>query len=222
MTLPDLPSLDSCRSSLDKLKGFRDSVERRLESAKGEISSLKEEGQALELVANLFRTMADQEIVNSTSALEALQTEGLSAIFDDQTISTRTEVGLSRGKVSLDLITSQVKHGELIEGKSMESFGESVTTAQSLLLRIFVMTKRGLRPFLMFDESLKTFNPKYSENMGEFLCTLCEKLGLDILMVTHNIPLFDCAHKGYKIRQSPEGAKFDLVHQHEKRRQDST
>lgn len=202
----------SLRRRLDRVVGRRDEVASRIKETNSSIRSLENEEQLCLLVAELFRQMIDAEVTAGVQAVESLLTEGLSAVFADQQITVRSEVGTSRGKVSVDLITSQKQpDGTISEGSTIDAFGGAVTTVQSVLLRLIVVMRRGLRPVLLLDESLPAFDANYVDNMGKFLRLLCERMGVDILLVTHNPALVEASHRAYRIRRTPKGAKFDLV-----------
>ena len=189
LTNPDLPefSVRSLRSRLDRIVGYRDATADRLRAAQSEIQRLEDEDALLDLVGNLFRTLIDSEVTESVHAVEKLLTEGLQAVFDDQDLHVRSEVEVQRGKVSVDLITVQKQaNGMITEGISNDAFGGAVTTVQSVLMRIIVLLRRGLRPLLLLDETLPAFDESYVHIAGRFLSVLCERLGLDILLVTHN------------------------------------
>ena len=194
---------------MDRVLGVRDGVKTRLENTKGEIARLEKEEQLLDMVANLFRTLIDTEVTEGVKAVEQLLTEGLQAVFDDQDLSVRSEVSISRGKVSVDFITVQ-RHadGTFTEGLSREAFGGAVTTVQSVLLRIMVVLRRGLRPLLLLDESLPAFDPNYVHNMGRFIQLLCERLSVDLLLVTHNPALVEASNVGYEIQKRGGAAQF--------------
>ena len=205
-------NVSSLRSRFDRVVGRRDEVVSRIEDTKTTISTLENEEHLCELVAELFRQMIDAEVNAGVQAVENLLTEGLSAVFADQQISVRSEVKTHRGKVSVDLITTQKQaDGSVSEGSTIDAFGGAVTTVQSVLLRLIVVMRRGLRPVLLLDESLPAFDANYVDNMGKFLRLLCERMGVDILLVTHNPALVEASHKAYRIRRTPKGAKFDLV-----------
>jgi len=205
-------SATSLRSRLDRVVGRRDEVTRRVEDCQNVIQGLNDEEHLCQLVAELFRQLIDAEVNAGVQAVESLLTEGLSAVFADQQISVRSEVGVSRGKVSVDLITTQKQaDGTISEGSTIDAFGGAVTTVQSVLLRLIVVMRRGLRPVLLLDESLPAFDANYVDAMGKFLRLLCERMGVDILLVTHNPALVEASHRAYRIRRTPKGAKFDLV-----------
>lgn len=202
----------SLRRRLDRVVGRRDEVVSRISQTNKSIRTLENEEQLCQLVAELFRQMIDAEVNAGVQAVESLLTEGLSAVFADQQIAVRSEVGTNRGKVSVDLITTQTQpDGTISEGSTIDAFGGAVTTVQSVLLRLIVVMRRGLRPVLLLDESLPAFDANYVDNMGKFLRLLCERMGVDILLVTHNQALVEASHKAYRIRRTPKGAKFDLV-----------
>lgn len=207
--MPDQNAVD-VRTLFERVRGHRDSLSLRHSKVQEEIINLREQQEMLRKVAELFRSLVDQEIGEAAKAVERLQTEGLKKIFYDQDLSLSTEVSIHRGKVSMGLVTSQRREdGSVVQGNSSQSFGASVSTIQSLLLRIIVLIRRGLRPVLILDESLNNLNPDYSYNTGLFLKALCEKLGLDILMVTHDESLYDTANKKYRVRETSRGAVFD-------------
>ncbi len=208
----EVPSLINFRSKADQAKGRRDAVDLALRETRSEIHRLSDEEELLDLVAGLFRTLIDREVTTGVQAVERLQTEGLQAVFPDQNLKVRANVDVQRGKVSVDLLTQQVlPSGESIEGLSTDSFGGSVLTVQSILLRIIVMLRRGLRPILLLDEALPAFDENYIGNFASFLTVLCQKLNIDILVITHNQALFEAATHSYRIVKKGDEGWFERV-----------
>mgnify|MGYP006231098013 CR=1 FL=1 len=200
------------RSKVDRIKGRRDVVQSSLRTVESEIKLLEQEEDLLNLVSAMFRSLIDQEVADGVKAVETLQTEGLQAVFDDQDLSVRASIEESRGKVSVELITVHTKpDGTTVEGLAKDDFGGSVLTVQSVLLRVIIMLRRGLRPLLLLDESLPAFDANYISNMGSFLSELCSRLGIDILMVTHNPALFDAADRSYRIVRKGGSSTFERV-----------
>ena len=141
--------------------------------------------------------------------MQCLLTEGLQAVFPDQNLSVVPKVELQRGKVAVDLTTTQVHGGTTIEGGCNDAFGGAVTTIQSVLLRIFVLLKRGLRPVLLMDETLPAFDGNYVHNIGAFLSLVSKRLGVDILLVTHNPALVEAGDRVYRISRKDGAASFE-------------
>lgn len=191
-----------------RIVGRRDLIRQSVASTRDVIKRLEGDIEELDLVAIAFRSLLDAEILDSIKIVENLQTEGLRTVFHDQDISVRAEVEEQRGKVSVNLVTHQVKGGQVIEGEGLDGFGGAVVTVQSILLRLIVILQRGLRPILFLDETLPAFDEGYVTDMARFLQALCHKLGVDLLLVTHNPALVDAADKAYKIRREGSAATF--------------
>jgi ABC-type lipoprotein export system ATPase subunit len=51
---------------------------------------------------------------------------------------------------------------------------------------------------LVLDEALGAVSDEYVDQTGQFLRSLCEKLNLDLLLVTHKPPFLDHANRSYR------------------------
>jgi len=193
-------------------QGRRDEVRSAIASARASVTRIEDEIQLLDHVAVLLHAMIDGELTDGVKAIESLQSEGVKAVFNDQDIQVRADVDVVRGKVSVSLVTTQRKdNGDLIEGMSLDGFGGAVSTVQSILLRLAIMFRRGLRPVLFLDETLPAFDDKYIHNMALFLKTLCRRMGVDILLVTHNPTLVDAGDRAYRIKQNKGFCTFQRI-----------
>jgi len=207
--LAEPPSLVSLKSMADQAVGFRDAVKNQSQQNQREIRNLEEEEHLLVLCAQLLRTLADDEVSEGVEAVTQLQTEGLQEIFPDKDLSLEAEVSESRGKVSVELVTVDKKpDGTVIRDSSLEAFGGSVTTVESILLRIIVIMRRDLKPLLVLDETLAAVARNYVSSVAEFFRTMCEKVpgGMDILVVSHDPQLVEGAQRSYVIEANRSGA----------------
>jgi len=201
--------------SLARVEALRDASLRALSAAEMQVATLEVEDEVLSRVADLFRALIDREVVDNAKTVETLLTEGLQAIFDDLDLSVRAEIEVQRGKVAVDLITVQKQaDGTVIEGASTEACGGSVSTIQSVLLRIVVLNRRGLRPLLLLDESLGAVAEHYVPRVGQFLSVLAERMGLDVLAVSHNPALVEAANTAYRIQNKGGKATFRKIGRH--------
>jgi len=203
---------DTLRRNLARTEALRDAAQKALSDAKRKVLVLEAEGEVLDRVADLFRTLIDREVVDNAKTVESLLTEGLQAIFDDLDLSVRSEIDIQRGKVAVDLITVQKQaDGTVTEGSSTDAYGGSVATVESVLLRIVVLNRRGLRPLLLLDESLAAVAEHYVPRVGQFLAMLADRMGLDVLAVSHNPSLVEAATNAYRINKKDGKASFRKV-----------
>lgn len=207
-----LPSVDRVKVLAAKAKTLAEVATKRLKETEKHIRTLEFEERQLGYVAELFRKLIDMEITNGVKAVEKLLSDGLQAVFDDQDLRVRADVDVSRGKVSVDLVTiHKRKDGSEVEGLSVDAFGGSVTTVQSVLLRVIIILQRGMRKALFLDESLPAFDADYITNVGRFLSVLCARLDLDALVITHNPALVDAVPHSYKIVRHDNGSRFEVI-----------
>jgi len=207
-----LPDITALQSLGDMARGLRASLQKRQTKISEEILTLEDEEEECTLTSELFRNLIDKEVTEGVQAVESLLTEGLQTVFDDQDLRVQAKVDTQRGKVSVDLFTVQTHpNGRTTTGLSKDTFGGSVTTVQSVLLRIIVALRRDLRRLFLMDETMPAFDGNYVTNMGNFLRLLCERLHLDILLVTHDPGLADTATRAYLIALRDGAASFVKV-----------
>jgi hypothetical protein len=202
-------SLRDLARKAEWLRGQRDTVCAKVSDTEDRISELESEDAVLSRVADLFRVLIDGEVIANVKAAEKLITEGLTTIFDDMDLTVRSEVDVQRGKVAVELVTVQ-EHGDgtVTEGSAMDAYGGSVATVQSVILRIVVVSRRNLKPLLLLDESLGAVAEHYVPRVGAFLSLLCDKMGMDVLAVTHNPALVEASKTAYRIDPNQGSARF--------------
>lgn len=212
MPLPEPPDLTRVRTKATKALALRSALETQIAENSADIKSLENEDELLELVGSLIRRLIDAEVTDGVKAVEKLQTEGLQEIFHDQRLSVRAEVEESRGKVSVTFFTARErKDGSVVEGVPAQSFGGSILTMQSVLMRITVIFRRAMRPLLLLDETLAAVADRYVDRAAKFLSTLSERLKLDILLISHDEALVGAADNAYHVSYLKDRARFRKV-----------
>jgi hypothetical protein len=212
MSLPELPDLTRARAKATKALALRSALVAQIAENEAEIRSLENEDELLDLVGNLLRRLIDAEVTDGVKAVEKLQTEGLQEIFHDQNLSGRAEVEESRGKVSVTFFTARErKDGTVVEGVADQSFGGSILTMQSVLMRITVIFRRKMRPLLLLDETLAAVANRYVDRAARFLSTLSKRLDLDILLISHDEALVGAASNAYYVTYAKDRAVFRKV-----------
>lgn len=205
MNLKQIPDFSDVEKGLSRLSGMRDLVRGEVSRLEKDIVHWEEEVRILELVSELFRTLIDREIEQAVLTLKRLQSKGLAVVFDDQEVSLDASVSVKRGKVSVDLATCQGG----TSGDVLDSYGGSIATLQSILLRLIVLRRRGLRPCLFLDESISAVSSEYARNMSRFFKLLCKKLNLDMLVITLDSELTEHADRVYRVKKGENGAYFE-------------
>lgn len=167
-----------------------------------ELVDLDDELEVLKQVSELFKHLIERHVHDYAENFSKLVTEGLQAIYYDQDLTFRIEVTQKRGKVHVEFLTEQGGRA----GAPLESFGGGVASIESLLLRLLVLLKAKQARYLFLDESLAALSVEYVDTCGEFLRRLCERLGVHVLLVTHNEGFLEHATHAYKGRMGTDGS----------------
>jgi len=160
-------------------------------------------------VGELFRALMDKLVAKQVDALRAVVSEGLVTIFHDQKLSFEADVGVKYNKVSIEFLLRQEDGPFVIEGKPLESFGGGPSSVTALLLRVLTLLRMHGTPVLFLDETLSSVSDEYIDQTGRFLARFAERVGADVLLVTHKQAFLDHANTAYQGTQviASDGAR---------------
>ncbi len=204
--------MNDLASRFYRLKTLKESCEKRIDDLETEIAFLELDKDKKTEAGVILDTLAQDEVERGVSTYISLLEEGLKAIFPEQEVGLTADIKKVRGKVAVNLKTTfKGQDGLEIEGDGLDAFGGAVTTIQSLLLRISLILKRNLRPVLILDETFPAVDENRVEILVDFLKVLCQRLGMDILCITHDPTIADNCDIGYKIAPSKKGATLKRI-----------
>ena len=143
--------------------------------------------ELLTKVGELFRVLMDILVVKQVHAVESVVTEGLQTIFYDQDLSFEADVGPKYNKVAVEFFIREGSKDNPLShrGRPLEAFGGGPSSIASLALRILTVLRLKLWPLLVLDEALVAVSDDYIDQTGQFLQSLADKLGFDVMLVTH-------------------------------------
>lgn len=193
--------LEALEKQASKLETRRDILEEQQEKLESKIEEHKREIAVQQKIEELFKYLLNEMVYRYAKSFSEVTTEGLQKIFTDQELSFRVDVEQRYGKVALDFVTID---GE-IEGDTLESFGGGPASVESLILRLLVLLRAGLARYLFLDESLASLSEQYVPRCGEFLQQMCDRMDVDILLITHNQSFLEYADTAYRAGLDSEG-----------------
>ena len=192
-----------------RVKTLQETEQKKVNDLDLEIAILESDLDVKQQAQGVLDLLAEKEVEEGVKTYISLLDEGLKAIFPEQDISQVAEITKIRGKVSVRLKTVvKGKDGIEVEGEGLDTFGGAVSTVQSLLLRVSLLLKRGLRPVLVLDETFPAVDENRVELLVDFLKALCSRLDMDILCVSHNTSLAESADRSYRVKATKNGAVF--------------
>lgn len=143
-----------------------------------------------------------QEVARKTQQeleyhVSELVTLALSAVFEEP-YEFKLEFTIQRNKTVIDIWFS--RDGQLI--KPMDAAGGGVVDIASFALRVALwsLAQPKSRGLLILDEPFKFLSRDLQPKASLMLKELSEKLGLQIIMVSHSEDLIDGADKVFKVK----------------------
>ena len=203
-----MTTLSTFISHVDQLVGQYKAREARRAALATEVTELEGSVALLSLTDLALTTLLQQTSEANLKAVEELITAGLQAVFEDLSLSFHFSVEQSRAQQSLTPLLAS--HG-VVEGPLLESHGGGPAQLVAVLLRILTVHRLGLARLVLLDESLGMVAARYVPACARFLTGLCERLDLDLLLVTHQPEFIGEATRAYEISSGPQGAVFQQV-----------
>jgi DNA repair exonuclease SbcCD ATPase subunit len=201
-----MKDIQELQSRIDRIDGFYQALLSRKSDLQKEITGLKEEIDLLTKTGAVLKHLLDIMVKDEINRMSGLISYGLTTIFEDQNLSFHPVIGKKNDRVYIELKTAN--NG--IEGE-FGSFGGSVAVIESFLLRIICMLKLKLSRFMLLDETFASIGSEYIQNTSRLIGELSDKLGLDVLLVTHQPEFQNYAKRVYKVQESPEGLQIERL-----------
>jgi chromosome segregation ATPase len=191
----------------DQIEGFIQAFRNRETDLKKEIVLIKEEIDLLTKTSSVLKHLLDLMVKDEIEKMAGLITYGLKTIFDDQNLMFVPVITKKNEKMHIDLRTKR----DDIEGFCIDSFGGSVAVIESFLLRVLCMLKLGLARLMLLDETFAPVSEEYISNTSKMVSELSKKLGMDVLLVTHQKGFMDNADHVYKATESDKGLLMEKI-----------
>ena len=207
-------------SRLGKVHAVVSSIDQRLEYETTTITRLSsrikqledEKGQLVKAVGTLDRCV---QIVsaNGIGKIEGIVTDGLRRVFGNEQIGLLVEKKETARGNSYRLL---IQKGSTI-GNPMDSFGGGIQNVVAFLLRVILIKRFKLAPFIALDEQFSNVSPEYQPKVSEMLKTL-STLGFTIFAISHQPTITSAADSIYEVLveegrppllRKVEGPQFD-------------
>jgi hypothetical protein len=163
------------------------------------LTSIKEAQQVIQTAAEVTQRQLQHRI-------SEVITLALASIFEDP-YTFRAEFTQKRNNVECDLFFE--RSGELI--KPLDDGGFGASDVASLALRFSVWKDSGTRPVLFFDEAFRNLSKKYRNAASVMLKMLSEKLGVQVIMISHIEEMQAAADKVFLVTCKNEQATVEEV-----------
>lgn len=205
------PTLKEVSSHLNNQEGQRQVLISTENSLREEVDSLNQRINYLKLIETYLSAFADERQAKVYRQIEHTVSEGLQAVFEeDIRLEVSTKMVGARSETAFTIVSNSTE-GEL-RTSVMDSRGGGVASIVGFLIQaVLVLLTPNLRPILFLDESFRAVSEEYQEPLGEFIRDLCERTGLQVVLVSHQPTISSYADRAYSFSQSDGKTKIKKV-----------
>ena len=154
--------------------------ESKLAQAKMDLTTAARAQEILQAAAEVTQTLAHARIAS-------IVTRCLKSVFGAEAYEFRLTFAKKRGKTEAQIVL--IRDGKELDPR--DSVGGGVIDVVSFALRLMslLLSLPPKRRLLVLDEPMKMLSKEYTPAAKEMLEVLSEELGIQIIMVTHNVGL---------------------------------
>jgi DNA repair exonuclease SbcCD ATPase subunit len=194
-------ALEEIKVALSKAQGTRLHLQGAIASRSGLIAKAIEETQAFEDVQRLVQETAQEVQEELRFHIQDLVQHALDSIFPG-VYMFRVEFTVSRGRTDARLL---LEKGGNVMDDIMDCEGGTLVQIIAMALRIAVWTLAPTDNVLIFDEPGNMVSAQYRPIFAELLKGLSQRLGLQVILVSHDETYIAQADRTHTVTQGPNG-----------------
>ena len=196
-------ALKEARDELLRRKAEKELHLRQLNETETRLKESVEHRDLLDRVRLLFQLSSDYARQQAKQQLETLVTNALKYVFGS-TLHFEIELSDHGGNPTAEFYVVSKWDEQEVKNRPQDARGGGVVDIVSLALRIALMEtiKPRVQGPIILDEPGKHVSEDYIVPMIEFLKSVGETFGRQIILVTHNTHLTESADSAYYVRLS--------------------
>lgn len=184
-------------------KGMKKQVENNLIQNKITLDNLNKRIKLLEQAQAFLQKVAQDTQSQLKFQIEDIVNLALETCFPNE-YQFQLQFNIARGKTDAELVFLSQKTGRVIDPMNASGGGVVDLTAFALRIASYAL-EQDVDNVIILDEPFRFISRDLQARAGEILKTLSEKLGLQILMVTHIVEMIDIADKVFEVKKNPDG-----------------
>lgn len=184
------------REKLNNKQGQLKQIEANIQHYSNGLAIFEEEKKDLEQAQWIIQTVANQTQEQLKFHIENLVTLALASVFDDP-YEFEIDMQLRRNQTECDLWF--IRDGERINPLTASGGGAVDVASFGLRVALWSLQPKRTRPIFILDEPARNVSAVYQEKYSAMMKAVAEKLGLQIICVTHSEALTEAADKVIKV-----------------------
>lgn len=188
---------------IDKIYSKKSMLIEECETIKKRINALNRLAINIEDAQAIVRLIATDTQNQLAEKISGIVTMALNSVFEEDEFEFKIEYDEKRGKTEANMFLLQ--NGN--ECDIMEGSGGGIADVVALALRIALwnISTPKTAPVLIFDEPCKFISRDLQYKAGKIMKLLHEKLGMQIIVVSHDDPITENANKVFTVSRIDDG-----------------
>ncbi len=183
------------RTNLERKKGQVEHIEKGIVDTKKEIRLSEKRSKRIEKAQLIIQTVAQQTQEQLEYRISELVSLALNAVFPDP-YELELEFVLRRNKTEADLYLS--KNGKRFDPLSSTGGGVIDIASFALRLALWALNPKRTSNVFIFDEPFRFLSKDLQPKAGQMLKEISSKLGIQIILVSHNEAIIGEADKIFR------------------------
>ena len=184
------------RSLLEQKKGQKSQVDLSIKRYSYDFVKLQEQKQDLEQAQWIIQTVASETQSMLKFHIENLVSLALNSVFDEA-YDFEIDMQLRRNQTECDIWF--VRDGERINPLTASGGGAVDVASFALRIALWSLQPKRTRPIFILDEPAKNVSSFYQNKCSAMMKAVADKLGLQLIVVTHSESLTEAADKIIKV-----------------------
>lgn len=188
------------KTKLDKLKGRRDWLEKKLKDSRRDLIQSTKRLHAIEKAQAFVQKVAQSTQEKLKYHVEDIVQLALDAVFPGE-CEFCINFEIKRGKTEARMVF--MSNGQEVD--PLDASGGGMADIAAFALRLVVWSLGHSRPFMVLDEPFTHLSKDLYPRAGAILKKLSEKLNLQILMVSHCPDMIEVSDRVFTVKKQVEG-----------------
>lgn len=195
--------IDKIKELVKTAEGMKLQIGKEKAKEENKINALKSALELTEQAQIFLQTVAKETQSQLKLRIEDIVNLALETCFPSE-YTFRINFNISRGKTEAELVFEDQKTGREID--PINASGGGVVDLTAFALRIASYTlERNSDNVIILDEPFRFLSRDLQSRAGEIIKTLSEKMGLQIILVTHIPELIDRADSVFEVKKQENG-----------------
>lgn len=184
-------------------KGMKKQIESNFVQNKKTLDNLNKRIKLLEQAQAFLQKVAQDTQSQLKFQIEDIVNLALETCFPNE-YQFQLQFNIARGKTDAELVFLSQKTGRPIDPMNASGGGVVDLTAFALRIASYAL-EQNVDNVIILDEPFRFISRDLQARAGEILKMLSQKLGLQILMVTHIGEMIDIADKVFEVKKNLDG-----------------